>query len=261
MTLATMTPTDIGVTAGALLLLVYAARTMVSKEGQAQMGCGFAVAAAVLWSLALGRRIPDFTTADGLRLALGALLLLPAFRAIFRHGKDSVVSGAVGLVMASVIAGPVVQRYLDRAGILEAPKTPAQQIVKTEEEIERLEGMRLALAGDMAVRKKRINERGISDKEALLRDPEAMQLLREFDGFRTRLVDLEQRLERLREERSKLAAAEADTNRTLTEIELDRIRREVTAASDLSDKSLLEQFSAQQDLGALFEREILGTGK
>lgn len=255
---AAMTPTDIGITAGAVLLLVYAARTMVSKEGKAQMGCGFAVAAAVLWSLALGRRIPNFTTGDGLRLAAGALLLLPAFRAIFRHGKDSVVSGAVGLVMASIIAGPVVQRYLDEAGILQGPKTPEEQISATTEEIERLEGMRKQLAGDMLVRQKRLEERGHANSEALANDPESMALMREWAGFKARIADLDNRLATLNTERQKLELAKADGSRTLDESELDRIRREVVEASDVSDKSVLEIYTEQRDLLELFEKEIAG---
>jgi hypothetical protein len=255
---AAMTPTDIGITAGAVLLLVYAARTMVSKEGKAQMGCGFAVAAAVLWSLALGRGIPNFTTQDGLRLAAGALLLLPAFRAIFQHGKASVVSGAIGLVLASVIAGPVVQRYLDEAGILQGPRTMEEQITATDEEIERLQGLRMQLAGDMLTRKKRILERGHADAEAMAADPDSMQLMREYAEFKTRIADLDTRLATLTSERAKLAGARDDSNRTLTELELDRIRREVVEASDVSDQSVLEIYTERKELFDLFENEVGG---
>lgn len=255
---AAMSPTDIGITAGAVLLLVYAARTMVSKEGKAQMGCGFAVAAAVLWSLALGRRIPNFTTQDGLRLAAGALLLLPAFRVLFQHGKASVVSGAVGLVLASVIAGPVVQRYLDEAGIVRGPRTTEEQLAATDEDIERLQQLRAQLTGDMLTRKQRVTERGHADAAALAADPESMQLMREYAEFKTRITDLDARLSTLRAERAKLAAAEADSTRTLTEIQLDQIRREVIEASDVNDKSALEIFTEQKELLDLFEKEVSG---
>lgn len=255
---AAMTPTDIGITAGAVLLLVYAARTMVSKEGKAQLGCGFAVAAAVLWSLALGRRIPNFTTQDGLRLAAGALLLLPAFRVLFQHGKASVVSGAIGLVLASVIAGPVVQRYLDEAGILQGPRTTEEQITATDEEIERLQGLRMQLAGDMLARKKRVAERGHADAEALAGDADSMQLMREYAELKTRIADLDTRLATLEAERTKLTDARNDSTRTLTELELDRIRREVVEASDVSDKSVLEIYTERKELLELFEAEVGG---
>jgi len=253
---AAMTPTDIGITAGAVLLLVYAARTMVSKEGKAQMGCGFAVVAAVLWSLALGRRIPNFTTQDGLRLAAGALLLLPGFRVLFQHGKASVVSGAIGLVLASVIAGPVVQRYLDEAGILEGPRTTEEQLAATDEEIQRLQELRVQLAGDMLTRKQRVTERGHANAEALAADADSMQLMREYAEFKTRIADLDARLATLEVERGKLAAADADTTKTLTELELDRIRREVVEASDVNAKSALEIFTEQRQLLDLFEQEV-----
>jgi hypothetical protein len=254
---AVMSPVDIGITAGAVLLLVYAARTLFTKEGKAQMGCGFAVAAAVLWSLALGRGIPNFTTQDGLRLAAGALLLLPALRVLFRHGKASVVSGAVGLVLASVIAGPVVQRYLAEAGILQGPRTTKEQLAATDEEIERLEELAVQLAGDQATRMKRVAERGHTTSEALAADPESMKLMREYAELDARIVDLQARLTTLRAERAKLASAELDGTRSLTELELDKIRREVVEASDVSEKSALELFTEQQQLLDLFERDFI----
>jgi len=256
---AAMTPTDIGITAGAVLLLIYAARTMVSKEGKAQMGCGFAVAAAVLWSLALGRGIPNFTTQDGLRLAAGALLLLPGFRVLFQHGKASVVSGAIGLVLASVIAGPVVQRYLDEAGILQGPRTTEEQLTATDEDIERLRELRVQLAGDMLTRKQRVTERGHPSAEALAADADSMQLMREYAEFKTRITDLDARLATLEGERAKLAVAEADSTRSLTELELDRIRREVVEASDVNEKSALEMFTEQKELLDLFEQDVSST--
>jgi hypothetical protein len=255
---AAMTPVDIGITAGAVLLLVYSARAMFSKEGKAQLGCGFAVVAAVLWSFALGRMIPNFTWQDGMRLAAGALLLLPALRVFFQHGKGSVVSGAIGLVLASIIAGPVVQRYLHEAGILEGPRSIDEQLTATDEEIDRLQDLSVQLAGDQATRTKRLAERGHSTAEALAADPESMQLMREYAELDARMTDLRRRLETLRAERAKLSAAQADGTRSLTELELDRIRREVVEASDVSEKSGLELFTEQQQLLELFERDFIG---
>lgn len=258
---AVMTPTDIGITAGAVLLLVYAARAMVSNQGRAQLGCGFAVAAAVLWSLAIGRRIPNFTTQDGLRLAAGALLLLPAFQAIFRHGKGSVVSAAIGLVLASVIAGPVVQRYLDEAGILHGPRTAEEQLRATDAKIEGLTQLRAELSGDLLTRRKRIAERGHADAAALAADPESMQLMREYAEFKTRIDDLDVRLATLRTEREKLVASQSASGRSLTEVELDRIRREVVEAADVDAKSALELFTEQKELLDLYEREVSSAPK
>jgi len=258
-----MTPTDIGISAGALLLLVYAARTMVSKEGRAQMGCGFAVAAAVLWSLALGRGIPNFTTQDGLRLALGALLLLPAFRALFQHGKGSVVSGAVGLVMASIVAGPVVQRYLDQAGILEGPHTAAEQLAATDAEIDRKEVIRVELTGKLLTLKRQLQDldaaRTDKSEEAMVVDSTTMDLMQAFSRVQKHLAATDQRLSDLRTERAKLSAVEADSTRSLTEIELEQIRRDVHEASRKEDKSALELYTEQQELLELYRREIRAT--
>ncbi|MEZ6014830.1 MAG: hypothetical protein R3F49_06945 [Planctomycetota bacterium] len=256
-----MTPTDIGITAGAVLLLIYAARTMFSKQGQAQLGCSFAVAAAFLWSIALGRRIPDFTYQDGARLGLGALLLLPAFRALFQHGKGSVVSGALGLVMASIIAGPVVQRYLDRAGLLQGPRTVQQQLTATDAEIDRIDALRKQVGAEMETRRMQVAQKGHADAEAFAADADAVELMREYAGFEARMSDLKARLEALRAERNKLAAAIEEGSESMTETELDRIRREVKEAADTGDKSMLERFSEQQQLKDLFKREFPGSAE
>ena len=105
-----MSPLDWGLSASAILLVIFAARTLVTGEGKAQMGCGFMFVAAAVGTFAIGRQVDGFGLVDGARVTVGILLLVPVFRVLFSHKGSSVTVAVISLLAASVIAGPVVAR-------------------------------------------------------------------------------------------------------------------------------------------------------
>ena len=104
-----MTMFDWGLTAAAVLMLLFAIRAVTSSEGKERLGCGFGLVTALLWIWVLRHHLPDFDVVDAARVAIGILLVLPAARAL-KQPKGGVVMAAVALVLAFVIAGPVVAR-------------------------------------------------------------------------------------------------------------------------------------------------------
>ena len=105
-----MSPIDWGLSASAILLVIFAARALVTGEGKAQMGCGFMFVAAAVGTFAIGRQVDGFGLVDGARITVGVLLLVPVFRVLFSHKGSSVTTAVISLLAASVIAGPVVAR-------------------------------------------------------------------------------------------------------------------------------------------------------
>ena len=55
-----MSPIDWGLSASAILLVIFAARALVTGEGKAQMGCGFMFVAAAVGTFAIGRQVDGF---------------------------------------------------------------------------------------------------------------------------------------------------------------------------------------------------------
>ena len=104
-----MSPIDWGLSASAILLVIFAARALVTGEGKAQMGCGFMFVAAAVGTFAIGRQVDGFGLVDGARITVGILLLVPVFRVLFSH-KEQRHGGGDLPAAASVIAGPVVAR-------------------------------------------------------------------------------------------------------------------------------------------------------
>jgi len=98
--------------ATAALLFVFAVRFTFrgnrSESGSAKrsLGCGFGVVATIVWSLALGELIGDIWVAG--RLAVAAILLLPVVEAIARPEGARTMRAAVALVVAALLAGPVI---------------------------------------------------------------------------------------------------------------------------------------------------------
>lgn len=105
-----MTTLDWGLTAAAVLMLLFAIRVLMAKEGKDQLGCGFGIATALLWMWVLRRQLDDLPLYDAGRVGLGVLLVLPAAKALAQPKGARLIGAAISLVLAFVVAGPVVSR-------------------------------------------------------------------------------------------------------------------------------------------------------
>ena len=105
-----MTMLDYGLTAAAALMLLFAVRALMAKDGKNALGCGFGVVTALLWMWVLRRQLDEFPVADAVRVGLGILLVLPAAKALAQPKGANIVMAGISLVLAFVIAGPAVSR-------------------------------------------------------------------------------------------------------------------------------------------------------
>lgn len=256
-----------GLTAAALLLFVYAVRTVfLSSKGEGdggrqKLGCGFALVAAALWIWVLNRYLEDPWRA--IRLGLGVLLVLPAVQAIAKPGGASILRAATGLVLGVVIAGPVVQDLWAEYGIDTRPKeqrTLAEKLDELEDLRVTLRDRRDALSELRASVKADIKASGKSWEE-IQASPEwlkRLEVLRRIDEeagkAEARLVQIDARLPELR---AALAAAEAGRpEEPSVDSELDALLRALEAAPPLDELSIVEQHARKQELQALFEEEF-----
>lgn len=260
--LATMTPVDWGITAAALLMLVYAARTFVSGKGKSQMGAGFAFVAAFVWTLAIGRHIDGFTYWEGFRVAIGVLFLVPVFRVFFTHTGGSIVFAVISLILASLIAGPVVTKY---GGQLTSPDTPRVETVQAKIDevdaaIETKTKTRDAVAGFMAEESAKLAASGLKTAEEVEANPEAFAALQKYarykdqlNGLFAEIADLESRRAELQKSLDVLKSG--DDSSKVSQTEAERIRRQVEADVE-REKPLIEKYSERGEMLELFEAEF-----
>ena len=110
--------------AAAILMLLIAVRTLFvssKKDAKGKLGWPFAIVAVGLWIYVLRDHLGELGPA--VRVGLGILLVLPAVQAVADPGKMRLVRAVGGLILAVLIAGPVVQRMWDDYGLDTRPRS------------------------------------------------------------------------------------------------------------------------------------------
>lgn len=259
-----MTPLDWGISAAAVLMLIFAARTFVSGKGRAQMGLGFALVASVVWTFAIGRQLADFTLVDGLRVAAGIFLLVPVFRVLFTHSSGSVTTAVVSLLLASVIAGPVVAPFIDGVDSGVAPEIErlTREIDATEEEIANLEATRDRVMAFAATERSKIDEFGEKSVDEIQKDADAMAVVEKYAAYKTKLEEIMGDIKTLEAQRedleSTLAALQSGDDVRDSLARAEEIREEVEAdAQRRDDRPAVEGYIKGAKALEIYERDFV----
>jgi len=255
-----------GLTLAALLLFVYAVRTVfvsskADGDGNKQkLGCGFAVAAALLWMYVLNQYLES--PFNAIRIGLGALLVLPAVQAVARPQGARVVRAAVGLILAVLIAGPPLQGVWARFGPdgrSNEERALAGKLGELEELETTLRERATALDELSADVRAEIKATGKGWDE-IQADPELLQRLdvlrrieEERERVATNLAKVEQTLPELRVALERAAESESEPE---PDTELDQLLRSMENAPPLDELSIVEQHARQKELQELFEKEF-----
>lgn len=257
-----------GLTAAALLLFIFAVRTLfLSSKGeenkdQQKLGCGFAVVAAALWIYVLDHYLDDASGA--IKIGIGVLLVLPSVRAIARPKGAPIIAAAAGLVLAVLIAGPEVQKLWQEHGL---DLRPAKQVVLSER-IEEAEALREEYAGRLAdltelrgAVKAKIGS-AVGSWQEVQKDPELLdqlQLLQrideEIETADSALATIDAYLPEMRAALEALEREEVEQPPT-GESELEQLLQELQDAPPIDELPLGEQYERKQELQELFEREF-----
>lgn len=255
-------------TAAALLTFLYAVRVVFlsgkdSGHQREKLGCAFGLVAAGLWAYVLGDYLGSFW--PGVRVGLGLLLVLPAVQALAKPKGGPILRGVVGLILAILIAGPVVQDLWGRYG----PDGRPSHVVALENKISEMRDL-LGLLEE--------RERGLSEMRSDLRaeiaglgasweelqgKDEAMQRLEVLRKVEEQLSKLRPGLVKLRDRIPLLEAQLAEVERTSEEPPepegdpvIDALMKELEAAPELKDLSIVEQYAREKELQALYEEEF-----
>lgn len=259
-----MSPIDWGLSASAILLVIFAARTLVTGEGKAQMGCGFMFVAATVGTFAIGRQVDGFGLVDGARITIGILLLVPVFRVLFSHKGSSVTVAVISLLAASVIAGPVVARifpeHVETGASREVPPID-EEIQGVEQELARKRAELDAIETPMAEARAALDALGIETLDELARSEEALErlqtykdLLDDWKGLRVDIEALEKQLADLKAYEAALAEG-AEGRGALARP--GSLRREAGAgASARGASSDAEGYADRAELLEFFQQEI-----
>ncbi|MEM1448860.1 MAG: hypothetical protein AAGI22_07090 [Planctomycetota bacterium] len=257
-----MTPLDWGITAAAALMLLYAARTFVSGKGKSQMGASFAFVAALVWTLALGRHLDGFSFLDGFRVAIGVLLLVPVLRVAFSHTGGSIVFAVMSLILASVIAGPVVGRFAGQLSPGGAPRVESIEstIADLDTEIELQSETRKRVAGFLVEERDKLQATGLKTAAEIDANPEAFDTLRRYARYKQEhqnlsevIAQLEQRKDEL--ERTLVLMESGTSSEIASKTDAQRIK-ELVEADIAREQPVLEKFSERGEVLELFESEF-----
>jgi hypothetical protein len=193
----------------AVLQLWRSARAPEGKKEKERLGCGFALVAFLVWTFAFGRILGGFT--DGVRLALGLVLLLPVVHALAQPSGAKILRSALALFVAILLAGPVVLELARRLDRSEHEAVQAELEARVAELRAALAGLDEDLARLAAEREElraRIAESGSGDFESL--DADALARLRRLSELDGLLATTQARADALRAELPRL---EADVER------------------------------------------------
>ncbi|MEM8713790.1 MAG: hypothetical protein AAGG01_22845 [Planctomycetota bacterium] len=263
----TMAPLDWAISIAALMMLLFAARSLVSGKGKSQMGLSFAVVAAAVWTFAIGRHIDGFTTLDGVRVAVGALLLVPVLKALFSQTGSSITGAVVSLILAALAAGPVIARYSPNVLEAELPANErlAKEIAEVDGEIAKLAGTVESVSGFAAIERTKLNDLGVKTEAEIDANPEAMTALKRWSGYKGELQSLTLRMKDLRAKKSELesllAALERSGGDESSLVAADAIREAVEREAGREDKTVLEDFTDRAKMLELFEKEFGAEGE
>lgn len=262
-----MAPLDWGLCGAAILLAVFAARTFVTGEGKAQMGLGFMLVSAVVGTFAIGRQIEGFNAADGARLSIGVLLLVPVFRVLFTHTGSSVTTAVVSLLLSSVIAGPVVARAFPEHVETDVP----YEITKVQTELDRVtqqidetRATRDSIVSSAASARAAFDAMGIGSAAELEKSEAGLEAWTKYKGLRESMDDLQVEIDALVRQRdnleASLAALEDGADHRGALSRADAIRKEVEESIATRDlKSDAERYVDRSELIEFFETEIATT--
>ncbi len=242
-----------GLTAAAVLLVLYALRVVLQKDNpehpgqQARLGCGFFFLACTLWSLAAHQWVGGWIPAG--RLGLGIFLVTPALGALTRPHGSRLALGVLGLILGIFLAGPVVREL--------ASGWPQGRTTALEDQLHQLrtrEGELSGVMDDLEQEQRTLTAAletgGFADFTAVQADPKALAQLERLARVRELLSKGTARLGEVREAISTLEAklagseeAEAGVPHLLGADPLD----------EQSDLTPVEEYARQKELQALFE--------
>lgn len=257
-----MTPIDWGISIAAFMMLLFAARTLVSGKGKSQMGLSFAVIAAVVWTFAIGRHIEGFTTVDGLRVAAGALLLVPVLRALFSQTGSSITGAVVAVILAAWAAGPVIARY--SPNIIEAELPPKERLeaklIDVEAKLATLGATSETVASYAATERAKLVDFGVTTEAEIDANPDAMTALKKWAGYKAQLTDLSRQTQELRASRTEIETALRALERAggdeTSIAEAERIRELVEQEAGRRDQTVLDKYTDRAKMLDLFEQEF-----
>lgn len=225
--------------ATAALLFVFAIRFTFrgnrADGGNAKrsLGCGFGLVAAAVWTLALRELVGDTWTAG--RIAVAAILLLPVVEAVARPEGARTMRAAISVVLAAVLAGPVIG---DAWEAVREPESEAtwtdleQRIADQELALERIEAHSEQLVDDREDLVDSIRDAGHANFDEAAGDPATMHLLEE-------LADLDLLLEQ-----NAVRAAQLRSGIPEAQSMLRRVRRRLDAQESAGDEVSREEVEA-----------------
>ncbi len=256
-----MSPIDWGLSGASILLLIFAARTFVTGKGQSQMGFGFMLVAAVVWTFAIGRQIDDFSTGDMARVAIGVLLLVPVFRVLFTHTSGSVTTAVVSLLLSSVIAGPVLTRAFPEHVDSDPRTVLTTKLEKTDKALKDTQVTRDRLFSDAAAERKALEAMNLKTAAEIEANPTAIEILTRYMRFKEEIDSLGREEKALKNEKesleSSLAALERGADHREAMDRASQIREQVEAeAARRLEKSDLERYTDRAKMLELFEEEF-----
>lgn len=262
----TMAPMDWGISIAALMMLLFAARTLVSGKGRSQMGLSFAVLAAVVWTFAIGRHIEGFSTVDGIRVAVGALLLVPVLKALFSQTGSSITGAVVAVLLASWAAGPVIARY--SPNVVQADLPPVERLTQRLEEVDKQLASSTATAevtaSHAATERAKLVELGVTSEADVDATPEALTALKRWSLYKGELNQLSLQIKDLRglraELQTQLSALERAGGDDASIAEADRIRELVEREAGRDDKTIVESYTDRAKMLELLESEFGAQG-
>ncbi len=257
-----MAPIDWGISIAAIVMLIFAARTFVSGKGRSQMGASFAFVAATVWTLALGRHVDGFSWVDGFRIGIGVLLLVPVFRVLFSHTGGSATGAVVSILLASVIAGPVLGRYFDEVTTERSPELERMKLdVKAlDTQLEELTSTRDTVANFAATERAKLDEFGLSTADEIEGNPAAMATLEKYAKYKTELNRLTQQIADVRDDKVNMEATVAAIEQGgrasgAGMSEAERFRAKVERDAERT-KSIQEKYTERSEMRDLFEKEF-----
>lgn len=256
-----MSPIDWGLSGAAILLLIFAARTFVTGEGKSQMGFGFMLVAAVVWTFAIGRQIDDFSTADMIRVAIGILLLVPVFRVLFTHTSGSVTSAVISLILSSVIAGPVLTRAFPEHIKVDVRTELNAKLGQVDKDLETATKTRDSVFAFAAKERETLDAMDVGSREEIEANPMALESLERYMRYKEQIDSLGREEKALKREKESLQNSLAALDRGADhQGAMDRaaeIRAEVEAeAARRMEKSDLERYTDRAKMLELFEEEF-----
>lgn len=258
----TMAPIDWGISIAALLLLLFSARMLVSGKGKSQMGLSFAVLAAVIWTFAIGRHIEGFSRLDGLRVAAGALLMVPVLRALFSQTGASITGAVIAVLLAAWAAGPVIARYSPNVVEAELPAQErlAAKLAKVDAELAKLGSVSEITSSLAATERGKLADMNVSTASDVDASPEAMTALKRWSGYKGKLNQLSLQIKALRAQREEIttviSALERSGGNEDAIVEADQIRELVESEAGREDLSIVEDFSRREKMLELLAKEF-----